>query len=380
MKPTTLLILCAGNSTRFDLQPKKQWIRIGDIPLWLAVTKRLASFGEFEKIIVVGSQDELAYMANFTNDVVFVAGGDQREQSLANGLRFVTTPHVMVTDVARCCVPKSVIDALFASIDQADCIVPVLRSSDTVSFAKETIDRDQIRLIQTPQLSKVKVLQNAIEWGSTHGISFTDESSAIVKSGGTVHYIEGSHQSIKLTFGDEMRRVDCLTPPSKDFFVGTGLDLHPFEDGKKMFLGGVEISSEFGFRAHSDGDVLIHSLIDALLGACGAGDIGEFFPDTDMQYHGIDSKILLTHIVDFVLKVGYEIVTIDLTIVAQKPKISPHKMAIKQTLASLLSIPPYRINIKATTAEQMGFIGRGEGVMVQSSATLKFYDWQGVAQ
>jgi 2-C-methyl-D-erythritol 4-phosphate cytidylyltransferase/2-C-methyl-D-erythritol 2,4-cyclodiphosphate synthase len=167
-------------------------------------------------------------------------------------------------------------------------------------YENETINRDMIKLIQTPQLSVTSKLKEAIDQNEM----FTDDSSAIKNVGGSVFYVQGSPQSIKLTFGEELAKINCLPTPSKDFFVGTGLDIHPFVSGKKMFLGGVEIKSEFGFKAHSDGDVLIHSIIDALLGACGAGDIGEFFPDTDMKYKGVDSKILLQEIVKFVKNVG----------------------------------------------------------------------------
>jgi len=369
---TTLIVLCAGNSTRFALEPKKQWIRCGDIPLWLDVTKRLISYQKFEKIIIVAHQDELKYMQNFTDEVVFVAGGEERQHSLANGLQKVTSKYVMVTDVARCCIPQKVIVDLFENRDKADCIVPYLPSSDTVVYENETINRDDVKLIQTPQLSNTLKLQEAI---SQERI-FTDDSSAIKNIGGSVFYVQGSSKSIKLTFGEELGKVSCLSAPSKDFFVGTGLDIHPFVNGKKMFLGGVEIKSDFGFKAHSDGDVLIHSIIDALLGACGAGDIGEFFPDTDAKYKGVDSKILLEEIVKFIKNVGYTIVNIDVTIVAQVPKINPYKIEIKKSLAALLGLPLYKVNIKATTGEELGFIGRKEGVMVQSVASVKYYDWR----
>ena len=143
-----------------------------------------------------------------------------------------------------------------------------------------------------------------------------------------------------------------------------------------MFLGGIKLPTDYGFKAHSDGDVLIHSLIDALLGACGAGDIGEFFPDTSAEFKDIDSKILLKNIVEFIYNVGYEIVNVDLTIIAQIPKINPHKNEIKNSISKLLEIEKQFVNIKATTAEKMGFIGRSEGVAVQSIATLKYYNWK----
>jgi 2-C-methyl-D-erythritol 4-phosphate cytidylyltransferase/2-C-methyl-D-erythritol 2,4-cyclodiphosphate synthase len=365
------VVLCAGNSTRFSLTAKKQWIRLGDEPLWLSVTKRLSSYGDFKDIIVVSHINELNYMKNFADDFTFVAGGDTRQASMSNALQNVTTPYVMITDVARCCVPKNVIHNLLENKSKADCIVPYLKVSDTVVYENETINRDDVKLIQTPQLSNTNKLKSALENAEV----FTDDSSAIKNIAGSVYYVEGSTKSTKLTFGDEFKMIDCLSAPSSDTFVGTGIDIHPFEDGKDMYLGGVKIQSEFGFKAHSDGDVLIHSVIDAMLGAIGAGDIGEFFPDTDPKYKGADSKVLLADIVSFIANVGYEIKNVDLTILAEVPKINPHKENIKTSLAKLLNLPKNKINIKATTAEKLGFIGRKEAVAVQSVATLKYFDW-----
>ena len=371
MLDTTLIVLCAGDSTRFGLQPKKQWLRCNDEPLWLYVTKRLSNYHNFEKIIIVGHIDELNYMQNYTDDFIFVAGGNTRQESMINGLQNVTSSYVMITDVARCCTPKIVIEQLIQNRTKADCIVPYLNVSDTVVYNDCTIKREDVKLIQTPQLSSTDILKKALKDSDT----FTDDSSAIKDIKGTVYYIKGSSCSKKLTFGDEINDIQCLPTPSFDTFVGTGIDIHPFEKNKQMVLGGVEIDCEYGFKAHSDGDVLIHSVIDALLGAIGAGDIGDFFPDTDAQYKNADSKELLKNIVKFVSNVGYKINNIDLTIIAQIPKINPHKMSIKTTLSKLINIPKYKINIKATTAEELGFIGRKEAIAVQSVATLKYYDW-----
>lgn len=372
MLTVTLVVLCAGNSSRFMHSTKKQWLRIGDEPLWLNVTNRLSSHASFEKVIVVSHKNELKYMKNYSDDFLFVQGGETRQESIKNALEFVDTTHVMITDVARSCVPKSVIDELLSSKDEADCIVPTLNVSDTVIYEEETINRDNVKLIQTPQLSLTSALKNSLNTN----IEYTDDSSAIKANGGTIKYIKGSIESKKLTFGDELNDITCLESPSNKIFTGFGVDIHQFENNKIMFLGGVHIPCEYGFKAHSDGDVLIHSVIDALLGACGAGDIGEFFPDTDDKYKGIDSKILLKEIVEFVYNVGYEIVNIDLTILAQQPKINPHKDEIKKSLSDLLGLKKQFINIKATTGEKMGFVGRSEGIVVQSIATLKYYDWK----
>ena len=372
MLDVTLIVLCAGNSTRFEHKTKKQWIRIDNEPLWLNVTKRLASYSKFDSIIVASHEKELNYMKNFTDDYTFVKGGNTRQESILNCLEKVKTKYVMITDVARACIPQNVILNLLNEKDNADCIVPVLNVTDTVIYETNTINRDNVKLIQTPQLSNTQILKNALDTK----IEFTDESSAIKNINGIIKYIQGSNESKKLTLGNELEELPCLTPPSNNFFTGTGFDIHAFEDNKEMFLGGVKLPYEYGFKAHSDGDVLIHSVIDALLGACGAGDIGEFFPDTDEKYKGIDSKILLDEIVSFIYNVGYEIVNVDLTIIAQKPKINPFKNEIKTSMANLLGIEKQFINIKATTAEKMGFIGRAEGIAVQSIATLKYYNWK----
>ena len=372
MLDVTLIVLCAGNSTRFEHKTKKQWIRIDNEPLWLNVTKRLASYSKFDSVIVASHEKELNYMKNFTDDYTFVKGGNTRQESILNCLEKVKTKYVMITDVARACIPQNVILNLLNEKNNADCIVPVLNVTDTVIYETNTINRDNVKLIQTPQLSNTQILKNALDTK----IEFTDESSAIKNINGIIKYIQGSNESKKLTLGNELEELPCLTPPSNNFFTGTGFDIHAFEDNKELFLGGVKLPYEYGFKAHSDGDVLIHSVIDALLGACGAGDIGEFFPDTDEKYKGIDSKILLNEIVSFIYNVGYEIVNVDLTIIAQKPKINPFKNEIKTSMANLLGIEKQFINIKATTAEKMGFIGRAEGIAVQSIATLKYYNWK----
>ncbi|AXX85955.1 bifunctional 2-C-methyl-D-erythritol 4-phosphate cytidylyltransferase / 2-C-methyl-D-erythritol 2,4-cyclodiphosphate synthase protein [Malaciobacter marinus] len=372
MSNVTLVILCAGNSSRFSLKAKKQWLRVDNDPVWLYVSKKLTSYHDFDKVIVTSHKNEINYMKNFNDDITFIEGGDTRQNSIKNALKEVETDFVMITDVARVDIPIEVIKNLIQLKNEADCIVPILTVSDTVVYEDETINRDNIKLIQTPQLSKTKILTQALKTNT----DFTDDSSAIKSIGGSIKYIKGNQRSKKLTFSHDLSIIEKLESPSKNFFTGTGFDIHPFEDNKDMFLGGIKIDAPYGFKAHSDGDVLIHSVIDALLGACGAGDIGEFFPDTDNKYKGVDSKILLENIVKFIYAVGYEIVNIDLTIIAQQPKINPYKNEIKSKIANLLNLEKCFVNIKATTAERLGFIGRKEGVAVQSIATLKYYDWK----
>jgi len=366
----TLILLAAGNSTRFGTPVKKQWLRIGHKPLWYFVTNEFEKKKLFSKIIITAHADELEYMRTFSQHAI-IEGGKTRQESLKNALAHVNTSYVMVSDVARACPPDELIQRLIDARDSADCVVPVLSISDTLSFEGNNIDREKLKRIQTPQLSKTVVLKDAL---CTQN-EFTDESSAVHALGFTRAEVEGDEDAHKLTKVSDMKKIPCLKPPSTDTLVGNGFDVHAFEEGKKMFLGGVEIDSPFGFKAHSDGDVAIHSLIDALLGASGMGDIGTLFPDSDDSYKDIDSKLLLKECVKRLHHCGFVIINVDITIIAETPRLSGYKAQIRSALAEILCIETFLCNVKATTTEKLGFTGRKEGVAVASSASLKYLDW-----
>ena len=370
MPDLTLILLGAGNSSRFGIKAKKQWLRCEDEPLWLFLANRLKNRLNINNIIIVANKNEISYMKNFA-DFTYVEGGSERQLSLKNAIEKVETEYVMVSDVARVCLDDYLLQRLMQNINKADIIVPYLGVADTVHYQDKLIDRNKVKLIQTPQISRTKTLQKALESEKI----FTDDSSAVLATGGSIKYIKGSNKAIKLTYFNDLNQINCLKPPSNDTFCGLGYDVHRFADDKKMFLGGVEIDVPYGFEAHSDGDVALHALCDALLGAIGYGDIGELFPDNDKKYKNIDSKELLKKVVLFLYSVGYKINNIDLTIIAQKPKITPYKEKMKKTISTILQIPTYKINIKATTTEKMGFIGRGEGVATQAIVGLGYFDW-----
>jgi len=367
----TLVLLAAGNSTRFKVPVKKQWLRIGHDPLWLYVTNRIKESLPDADVILSAHQDEIPFMTPLC-DFTVVAGGETRQQSLKNALKAVKTPYVMVTDIARACIDPDLISRLIAHKELADTIVPALDVHDTVVYGDETIERERVKRIQTPQLSRTEVLRRALETDT----EYTDESSAVVASGGTRYFILGDTRAAKITHAGDTAALECLASPSPLTFTGNGFDVHPFEEGKPMVLGGVEIESPFGFRAHSDGDVAIHALIDALLGAACLGDIGMLFPDTDNTYKNIDSKYLLAKCVEKLHHFGFVIVHADITIIAQTPKIAPYKDNMRLTLASYLHIPAARVNVKATTTEHLGFIGRREGVAVSATASVHYFDWK----
>ncbi|EJF06694.1 2-C-methyl-D-erythritol 2,4-cyclodiphosphate synthase, partial [Thiovulum sp. ES] len=253
---------------------------------------------------------------------------------------------------------------------------PYLPVSDTVVVGENSVNRDEVKLIQTPQVSKTEFLKEILK---SKNRDFSDESSLIFANGGDRYFVLGDSRAKKLTFSSDIKDSVCFEEGYKErIFIGNGFDVHQFsfEDNRKLVLGGVEIESELSFKAHSDGDVLIHSIIDGILGASGIGDIGELFPDNDEQYKDIDSKRLLQTVHDLIEKIGLEISNIDVTIIAQAPKLGKYKDEIRKNLSQILRVPLFYINIKATTSEKLGFIGRKEGVGVLSTVSLKHIDWQ----
>lgn len=370
MKDITLILLGAGNSTRFNAPVKKQWIYIKDQPLWLFVAKQFEKY-DFADIIIVSSPYEIEYMKYFAL-YTYTQGGITRQESLSNALDHVSTPFVLVSDIARCCIDHDMIDRILGAKGKADCIVPALNVADTLYIDNAPAGREKAKLIQTPQLSVTQLLKQALKGKQT----FTDDSSALASIGKEILFVEGSTKAHKLTTKDDLTKLPCLYSVSNKTLVGFGLDIHPFEDNKKMVLCGVEIDTPYGFKAHSDGDVAIHAIIDALLGAAGMGDIGELYPDTSMEFENINSALLLQDTVKRINSYGLKIEHVDITILAQIPKITPYKDKMRNTLASLLGIQAIHTNIKATTAEKLGFVGRNEGITVHAVATLSYIDWK----
>jgi len=366
----TLILLGAGKATRFGLEPKKQWLYSADKPLWLQVADHFSSLYDFDKVIVVSSAKEIRLMRNFA-DYHYVEGGNSRQASLSNALQKVTTPFVLVSDIARCCLDEAMIKRVLDAREKADCIVPVLPVIDTLYIGHKPVDRSSATRIQTPQLSRTELLRETL----LSDKEYTDESSAIIANGGSVFFVEGSESAHKLTTTDDLDKLPCLKKPAPRTLTGFGIDIHPFEEGKTMMLCGIEIDVPYGFKAHSDGDVAIHALIDALLGAAGFGDIGEFYPDTDRLYAGADSGELLVDTVQTLRDCGLSIGNVDLTIIAQAPKLLPYKERMRHRIAKLLGIQSNFVNIKATTAERLGFLGREEGVAVEAIANLTYFDW-----
>ena len=373
-----LVLLGAGQSNRFRQKgiPKKQWLRIGEIPLWLKVAKEIFSLYPFANFILTAHKNEIKYtqkyLDSFNLPFKVIQGGETRQESLQNALKEVQEEYVLVSDIARCNIPNAIFQNILEQIGKYDCVVPYLKVSDTLAYGEipTYLNRDECKLIQTPQLSLSAKLKDSLNTDK----NYTDESSAIAANGGKIGFIEGSRESQKITFFEDLKELN-LPPPSKRTIIGSGSDIHQFQKGEGILLGGVFIPCPYEFIAHSDGDVCLHALCDAILGAIGAGDIGEWFPDNDESYKNANSANLLSRIVDFACNVGYSLKQADITIFAQTPKLSAYKIAIEKSIAQILNIPHFCVSLKATTTEKLGFIGRKEGVLTQANVVLEYFNW-----
>lgn len=404
MKDISLILLAAGDSSRFGLRVKKQWLRVGELPLWQYVAQNIARAHPFKKIVIAVNEEDVSYCERLyacssasargensecdTSEYKqggigcgadecgsanlkfhFVSGGANRQSSLKNALRLVESELVLVSDVARARISPRTIDVLIAASADADCVSPYLGVNDTTYLGERIVEREELRLIQTPQLSRTALLKKALEGSEI----FTDDSAAIGSAGGRLEFIKGEAGALKITRVSDLAALN-LKPCSRDIFCGTGYDVHALEKGAGIVLGGVQIPCEFALIAHSDGDVAIHALIDAICGAAMLGDIGELFPNSDAKLKGADSKGLLRKVIRRVRGYGYELVNADITIIAQRPKIGAYKAQMQEVLSEILNCA--RVNVKATTTEGLGFTGRSEGIAAQAAVNLKFYDWQ----
>lgn len=365
----SLILLAAGESSRFKAPVKKQWLRLNDEPLWQYVARDLQSKFNFKKIIIVANEAEISYMRYVDDSFLYAKGGNLRQTSVKNALEFVTSEFVLVSDVARAEISQKLIDNLVLNLENFDCVSPYLGVNDTTYLGSKIINRDEIKLIQTPQISRTSLLKQALLSDEI----FTDDSSAIASVGGKLAFVDGDTKAHKITRIKDLERFS-FPDTSKDVLVGNGFDVHKFANGEFIILCGEKIPCKFSLLAHSDGDVAIHALIDAMLGACGLGDIGELYPDTDIKYKGADSTILLKDVVKKINSFGFEVVNADITIIAQSPKLTPYKEKMRLNLSKILNTK--KVNVKATTTENLGFTGRSEGIAVIATTSLRYIDWK----
>jgi 2-C-methyl-D-erythritol 4-phosphate cytidylyltransferase / 2-C-methyl-D-erythritol 2,4-cyclodiphosphate synthase len=406
------IVPAAGRGERFavsqpDALPKQYTALLGHTVLEWSLRALLAE-PRIHAIVVVLAADDGHWpqvAARLNSPKLFTAvGGAQRQDSVMSGLDHLASlaaadDWVLVHDAARPCLNSSDIKALADALDNqsnvraenagaanagaanvsvSDVAGAVLAAPivDTVRRVLpggvETVDRAGLWRALTPQVFAFAPLRRALEDAARAGVAVTDEAQAMERIGIRAELVSGSPFNIKLTRAEDLKvAADILKMgESSDMRVGQGMDVHAFGEGDHVVLGGVRIAHNQGVVAHSDGDVVIHALCDALLGAMGDGDIGQHFPDTDPRYRGADSRVFLRVVAERMRAAGLHLVNADITVLAEAPRVAAHRSAMAANLAQDLSAPAHLINIKATTTERLGFIGRKEGLAAMASVLL----------
>lgn len=333
----------------------------------------------FESKDVLQSQDKDRVLSNFRpyrKDVKLkrlevIEGGASRQESTALGIKFALQDKpenyiVLIHDAARPNASPDLYRRVIKEAYEKGAVVPAVRLKDTIRDVKKgTLNRDDLRAVQTPQGFVGEIILNAIKYAEEKCFVGTDEGSLVDFMGLPVSTVLGSESNIKITSPEDLTKTVC---------IGTGYDVHAFAENRKLILGGVDIPFEKGLLGHSDADVLTHALMDAILGAMGEGDIGLLFPDTAPEYKGVSSIELLKRVVALMNEKFYTLENADITVICQAPKIRPYIDEMKKNLELVLS-PKNGINIKGTTTEKLGFEGRGEGIAASATVLLSKPSW-----
>ncbi|MCI5224572.1 MAG: 2-C-methyl-D-erythritol 2,4-cyclodiphosphate synthase, partial [Candidatus Electrothrix sp. AR4] len=305
-----------------------------------------------------------------------------RQESVRNGLEALpaSIERILVHDGARPMVTGEIINRCLIGIAEHGAVIAAVPAKDTLKEVEEnavvgTVDRSRLWHAQTPQGMDRHLLERAYEYAESTSFMGTDEASLLEHAGVSVSVVMGSEENLKITRPDDLKiAAGLLMGQGREkggtMRIGHGFDAHSLVDGRKLILGGEEIPYHLGLLGHSDADVLVHALIDALLGALGAGDIGRHFPDSDEEYLGADSLKLLETVMHLVKAKNMRLVNADITVVCQQPKLAPHLPAMKVNLGTACATSPEDINIKATTTEKMGYTGRGEGITTHAVVLL----------
>ncbi|MEO1137890.1 MAG: bifunctional 2-C-methyl-D-erythritol 4-phosphate cytidylyltransferase/2-C-methyl-D-erythritol 2,4-cyclodiphosphate synthase [Pseudomonadota bacterium] len=368
------LIVAAGRGTRAGGDLPKQWQ-----PLLgrRVIDWTLAAFDAAEgidRIVVVLHPDDMDRIKS-SDMIQTVAGGTTRAQSVQHGLALLKdtgTSHVLIHDAARCCITADHIAEIVGALSDADAVAPALRVTDALWRCEDghvtgTQDRAGLFRAQTPQAFKFDAILAA------HGQAdpaAADDVEVARAAGMTVRIIEGRETNLKITVPDDFVRAENILRGPMDVRTGTGFDVHRFGDGDHVMLCGVAVPHSRGLQGHSDADVGLHTLTDAIYGALAEGDIGRHFPPSDPQWKGAPSDVFLRHAVQLAAEKGYRIGNVDITLVCEHPKIGPHAAAMQTTLSRIMDLAADRISVKATTSERLGFTGREEGIAAQAVATL----------
>ena len=372
------LIVAAGSGSRMGSDVPKQFRLLAGKSVLAHAVDALAAHPRIDAVrVVIGEgQQDMARTALGDRQVgELIIGGAERSDSVRAGLAAIGDGIVLVHDAARPFCPPEVIDRLLDGLSRGDGAVPVLAVADTLAKGIGTldamVDRSGMVRVQTPQAFHAEDLRYAM--AEVRGRA-TDESSVMVAAGLKVIMVEGDAMLDKLTTVADWARAEQRLAASMVSRTGSGFDVHAFAGAGPIMLGGVEIKHERGLSGHSDADVALHAITDALLGAAALGDIGDHFPPSDPQWKGAASDQFLAHAAALIRTSGGVIDHVDCTIICESPKVGPHRLAMRARIADILAIPVEQVSVKATTTERLGFTGRGEGIAAQASATIRLPD------
>ncbi|WP_348984703.1 bifunctional 2-C-methyl-D-erythritol 4-phosphate cytidylyltransferase/2-C-methyl-D-erythritol 2,4-cyclodiphosphate synthase [Devosia sp. J2-20] len=391
MRPKTIavIIVAAGKGERAaatGIPDPKQYRTIGGKPV---LTRTIAAFlavPEVTKIVTIIHPDHGDRYAalGLKDDRLLppVVGGASRQASVLAGLKALAPARpdlVLIQDAARPFASARLIGDVIAALSQSEGALPTLPVTDTIKRSLDgtqvstTEDRNQLFAAQTPQGFRFGQIFSAHMRAATVPRQFTDDAEIAEWAGLRVAMVAGERSNIKITHPDDFAHAERILTGdlAMETRIGTGFDVHSFEPGDHVWLGGVRIPYKFKLNGHSDSDVALHALTDAIYGAIGAGDIGVHFPPSDMQWKGAASTLFLKHAGELVAKASGRIVNLDVTIVCEGPKIAPHVPAMRTVIAETLGIASSRIAVKATTSEKLGFTGREEGIVAMASASIE---------
>ena len=373
---TTALIVAAGRGERAGGDVPKQFRLIGGKPMlrWAVESLIRHPAVQSTRIVIAEGQQDSAKQALQGLDIgELITGGAERADSVRAGLEAIEADAVLVHDAARPFCPPPVVDRLLASLEFFEGAAPVLPVGDTLARIADTlgdpVDRAGLGRVQTPQAFRLGALRSAYDlW---NGPSPTDETTVLRAAGMKVAAVTGDPALEKITLPSDFNRAEQWLAGRLTPRTGMGFDVHAFSGNGPIMLGGLEVPHDRGLAGHSDADVVLHAITDALLGAAGLGDIGEHFPPSDPQWKGADSSLFLAHAAALVRDKGGLIDHIDCTIIAEAPKVGPYRQAMRSRIAEILGLSVDQVSVKATTTEGLGFTGRREGIAAQAIASIR---------
>lgn len=383
---TLALIVAAGRGERAGGGVPKQYRSLAGVPVLRRAVETFLRHPHVDGVRVMIAADHRALYDDATDGLALpdpVIGGDERQASVRNGLESLNgdaPERVLIHDAARPLVPPTVIDRVLDALDRAPAALPVLPVADTLKRGADglvagTVDRDGLWRAQTPQGMRYPDILEAHRRAAAEGMAVTDDVALMEWAGHPVALVAGAEDAMKITTAEDFAMAERLLAGTMETRVGTGFDVHRL--GEKVAggvdgvaLGGIVIPHDRALLGHSDADVGLHALTDALLGALGDGDIGAHFPPSDPQWKGAASDRFLADACRRVRDAGGAIRHLDLTVICERPKVGPHRDAMRARIAEICGLTTARVSVKATTTERLGFPGRGEGIAAQAAATI----------